>query len=68
MISSVDQCNDYYLRVWKNSISSSKTLQNPELVRVTYRSMRFFPGSAIHGGEFKKIEFQRIFLYSVTYI
>ena len=25
---SVDQSNDYYLQVWKNSISTSKTLQN----------------------------------------
>ena len=55
MLFSVDQCNNYYLQVWKNSISSSKTLRNPELVRVRYRSMRNFPGYTIHGGGFKNL-------------
>ena len=52
---SVDQSNDYYLQVWKNSISSSRTLQNPELVRVAYTSMRISPGTTIHGGGFKNL-------------
>ena len=44
---SVDQSNDYYLQVWKNRVSSSKTLQNTELVRVAYRYMSIFPGTTI---------------------
>ena len=65
---SVDPCSDYYLQVWKNSISSSKTLQNPELVRVKYGTMRMFPGSTIHGGGFKNLNSKgnsRIQLYTV---
>ena len=54
---SVDQSNDYYLQVWKNSTSSSKILQNPELVRVAYRYMRIFPVTTIHGGGFKNLHF-----------
>ena len=44
---SVDQYNDYYLQVWKNSLSSSKTWQHSALVRVSYDSVRIYPGSAI---------------------
>ena len=49
----VDQSNNYYIQVWKNSISSSRTLQNPELVRVAYKSMRFFSGITTHGSSLK---------------
>ena len=52
---SVDQSNDYYLQVWKKITSSSKSLQNPELVRVPYKHMRIFPGTTIHGGGFKNL-------------
>ena len=52
---SVDQSNDYYLQVCKNSTSSSTILQNPELVRVPYRYMRNCPGTTIHGGGFKNL-------------
>ena len=31
---SVDPKHDYYLQIWKNSITTRKTLQCPELVRV----------------------------------
>ena len=31
---SVDSKHDYYLQIWKNSITTHKTLQCPELVRV----------------------------------
>ena len=65
---SVDQFNDYYLQVWKKSTSSSKSLQNPELVRVLYRHMRIFPGTTIHGGVFFGFAFHRKLSYSVTYI
>ena len=54
---SVDQSNDYYLQVRKNSTSSSKILQNPELVRVAYRYMRIFPDTTIHWGGFKNLRF-----------
>ena len=53
---SVDPYNRYYLQVWKNDISSSKTLQNPELVRVKYGNMRICPGSIIHEGGFENLE------------
>ena len=53
---SVDPYNRYYLQVWKNGISSSKTLQNPELVRVKYGNMRICPGSIIHEGGFENLE------------
>ena len=49
---SVDPEYDYYLQVWKNSITTSKPLQCPELVRVKYGNVRIFPGSTIHGGGF----------------
>ena len=51
----VDQSNNYYLQVWKNSTFSSKILQNPELVRVAYRYMSIFPGTTMHGGGFKNL-------------
>ena len=50
--SSVDPMHNYYLQVWKNSITSSKTLQCPELFRVKYDTARVFPGKIIHGGGF----------------
>ena len=50
---SVDPDHDYYLHVWKNSISSFKILQNLELVRVKYGNMRIFPGTTIHRCRFK---------------
>ena len=49
----VDQSNYYYIQVWKNSISSSRTLQNPELVRVAYKSMKFFSVNTTHGSGLK---------------
>ena len=54
---SVDPMHDYYLQVWKNSITTSKTLLCPELVRVKYGNARIFPGNTIHGGGFLKREF-----------
>ena len=50
---SVNQYNDYYLQVWKNSKSSSRTLHNPEHVIVAYESMRIYTDNTIHGGGFK---------------
>ena len=49
---SVDPKYDYYLQIWKDSITTRKTLQCPELVRVKYGNVRIFPGSTIHGGGF----------------
>ena len=52
MFFSVDPMHDYYLQFWKKSITTSKTLQCPELVRVKHTTVRIFPGNTIHGGGF----------------
>ena len=49
---SVDPMHDYYLQVWKRSITTSKTLLCPELVRVKHTTVRVFPGNTMHGGGF----------------
>ena len=49
---SVDPMHDYYLQVWKNSLTTSKILQCPELVRVKHGNNKIFPGSTIREGGF----------------
>ena len=49
---SVDPMHDYYLQVWKRSITTSKTLLCPELVRVKHTTVRVFPGNTIYEGGF----------------
>ena len=49
---SVDLKHDYYFKIWKNSTTTRKTLQCPELVRVKHSNVRIFPGSTIHGRGF----------------
>ena len=46
---SIDPMHEYYLQVWKNSITTSKTLLCPERVRVKYINARIFPGNTIYG-------------------
>ena len=52
MFLSVDPKHDYYLQIWKSSITTRSILQCPELVRVKYSNIRIFSGSNIHGGGF----------------
>ena len=49
---SVDPKHDYYLQIWKNSITTRRILQCPELFRVKYGNLRIFFGSIIHEGGF----------------
>ena len=58
---SVDPYNRYYLQVWKNGISSSKTLQNIELVCVKYGTIRILFASTIRVGGFKNLAFKGTF-------